>query len=88
MTVTTETREVGGQVGAARRHRDGVPKVAGEFAFASDLHRDGALFGATLRSSLASALIRRVDVGPALCIPGVRCALTHMDVPGRSTYGL
>jgi xanthine dehydrogenase D subunit len=88
VTVTTETREVAGQVGDARRHRDGVPKVAGEFAFASDLHRDGALFGATLRSPLASALIRRIDVAPALRIPGVRCVLTHMDVPGRSTYGL
>ena len=27
-------------------------------------------------------------MAPALRIPGVRCALTHEDVPGRPTYGL
>ena len=47
---TTETRQVDDRVGAARPHREGIPKVAGEFEFASDLHRDGALFGATLRA--------------------------------------
>ena len=62
--------------------------MAGEFEFASDLHRDGALFGATLRSPHASARIRSIDVAPALRIPGIRCALTHEDVPGRPTYGL
>jgi xanthine dehydrogenase D subunit len=75
-------------VGAARAHREGVPKVSGEFEFASDLHRSDALFGATLRSPHASARIRSIDVTPALSIPGVRCALTHRDVPGRPTYGL
>jgi xanthine dehydrogenase D subunit len=85
---TTETRPADDKVGAARPHREGIPKVAGEFEFASDLHRDGALFGATLRSPHASARIRFIDVAPALRIPGVRCALTHEDVPGRPTYGL
>ena len=85
---TTETRPVDDKVGAARPHREGIPKVAGEFEYASDLHRDGALFGATLRSPHASARIRSIDVAPALRIPGVRCALTHEDVPGRPTYGL
>jgi xanthine dehydrogenase D subunit len=75
-------------VGARRPHREGVPKVSGEFEFASDLHRNDALFGATLRSPHASALIRSIDVTPALRMPGVRCALTHRDVPGRPTYGL
>src|ERR671915_2258933 len=88
MAVTTETRRTADQVGGARAHREGVPKVAGQFEFASDMHRDGALFGATLRSPHASARILSIDVSPALRIPGVRCALTHGDVPGRATYGL
>jgi xanthine dehydrogenase D subunit len=88
MSVTTPPRVTERGVGAARPHREGVPKVAGEFEFASDLHRNDALFGATLRSPHASARIRSVDVTPALRIPGVRCALTHRDVPGRPTYGL
>jgi xanthine dehydrogenase D subunit len=86
LTVTTKTRS--DQVGAARVHREGVPKVAGEFEFASDMHRDGALFGATLRSPHASARIVSIDIAPALRIPGVRSVLTHADVPGRPTYGL
>jgi xanthine dehydrogenase D subunit len=88
MSVTGTPRVTERGVGASRSHREGVPKVAGEFEFASDLHRSDALFGATLRSPHASALIRSIDVTPALSIPGVRCALTHRDVPGRPTYGL
>ncbi len=88
MSVTSTPRVTERGVGAARAHREGVPKVSGEFEFASDLHRSDALFGATLRSPHASALIRSIDVTPALSIPGVRCALTHRDVPGRPTYGL
>src|SRR5918992_619352 len=88
MSVTGTPRVTERGVGAARAHREGVPKVSGEFEFASDLHRSDALFGATLRSPHAAALIRSVDVTPALSIPGVRCALSHRDVPGRPTYGL
>jgi xanthine dehydrogenase D subunit len=88
MSVTTPPRVTERGVGAARPHREGVPKVAGEFEFASDLHRNDALFGATRRSPHASARINSVDVTPALRIPGVRSALTHRDVPGRPTYGL
>src|ERR671915_374191 len=88
MSVTSTPRVTERGVGASRSHREGVPKVSGEFEFASDLHRSDALFGATLRSPHAAALIRSVDVTPALSIPGVRCALTHRDVPGRPTYGL
>jgi xanthine dehydrogenase D subunit len=86
--VTTTETLVDDKVGAARPHREGIPKVVGEFEYASDLHRDGALFGATLRSPHPSARIRSIDVAPALRIPGIRCALTHEDVPGRPTYGL
>ncbi|MBS2964995.1 molybdopterin-dependent oxidoreductase [Actinocrinis puniceicyclus] len=46
------------------------------------------LCGATLRSPHPRALIKRVDVAPALALPGVRAVLTHQDVPGRKHYGL
>jgi hypothetical protein len=39
-----------GGVGESVKRIDGVPKVKGEFEYASDLHRDGMLWGATLRS--------------------------------------
>ncbi|OLT34348.1 xanthine dehydrogenase subunit D [Actinomadura sp. CNU-125] len=67
---------------------DGTLKVTGEFAYASDLWTDGMLWGATLRSPHPRAVIRSVDIGPALAMPGVRAVLTHEDVPGRKMFGL
>ncbi|WP_245655777.1 molybdopterin cofactor-binding domain-containing protein [Microtetraspora fusca] len=83
----TETR-TGLGVGASAPRPDGALKVAGEFAYASDLWLDGMLWGATLRSPHPSAWIRSIDVGPALALPGVFAVLTHEDVPGAKFYGL
>ncbi|TYK48961.1 molybdopterin cofactor-binding domain-containing protein [Actinomadura decatromicini] len=77
-----------GGVGESPLRPDGTLKVAGEFAYASDLWMDGMLWGATLRSPHARALIRSVDIGAALAVPGVRAVLTHEDVPGRAMYGI
>ena len=46
------------------------------------------LWGHTLRSPHAHALIRSIDISEALTQPGVHAVLTHADVPGRKTYGL
>ena len=70
-----------------RRH-DAVPKVAGEFAYSSDLQPAGMLWGHTVRSPHAHARIVEIDVSAALAMPGVHAVLTHEDVPGRKTYGL
>ncbi|TDC89273.1 xanthine dehydrogenase subunit D, partial [Actinomadura sp. 7K507] len=67
---------------------DGTLKVAGEFAYASDLWMDGMLWGATLRSPHPRALIRSIDIAAALAVPGVRAVLTHEDVPGRKVFGI
>jgi len=78
----------GGRVGDSAIRPDGVPKVRGEFAFAGDLWAEGMLWGATLRSPHASAIVRHVDIGPALAIPGVHAVLTATDLVGRNRYGL
>jgi len=67
---------------------DGVPKVRGAFEYASDLHRDGMLWGATLRSPHPHARIVAIDTSAALKAPGVCAVLTHADVPGKKTFGL
>jgi CO/xanthine dehydrogenase Mo-binding subunit len=77
-----------GRIGESVPRADGAPKTRGEFAYASDLGREGMLWGATLRSPHPSARIRGIDLGPALAVPGVRAVLTHEDVPGRPTYGM
>ena len=58
------------------------PRCAGEFAYSSDLHADGMLWGATLRSPHPSAAIRGIDLTRAATVPGVRAVLLHADVPG------
>jgi xanthine dehydrogenase D subunit len=78
----------GGRIGDSPVRPDGTPKVQGRFAFSSDLHADGMLWGRTLRSPHPHARIVAVDVGPALAIPGVSCVVTADDVPGSATYGL
>ena len=87
MSATTRTLSRGRAVPATRR-ADAVPKVTGEFAYSSDLHAAGMLWGQTVRSPHAHARILQVDTTEALRMPGVHAVLTHEDVPGTKTYGL
>jgi CO/xanthine dehydrogenase Mo-binding subunit len=77
-----------GRVGEASKRVDAIPKVTGEFAYSSDLFGAGMLWGQTLRSPHAHALIRSIDISQALASPGVHAVLTHEDVPGDKRYGL
>jgi CO/xanthine dehydrogenase Mo-binding subunit len=86
--MSAATKPVLGWIGESVRRADGTPKTTGEFEYASDLQAAGMLWGHTLRSPHAHALVRSVDVSEALTMPGVRAVLTHDDVPGRKTYGL
>ncbi|HEU0245819.1 MAG TPA: molybdopterin cofactor-binding domain-containing protein [Gaiellaceae bacterium] len=62
--------------------------MTGEFAYSSDLHAAGMLWGQTVRSPHAHARILGIDISEAVGMPGVRAVLTHEDVPGRKRYGL
>ncbi|MFE7797915.1 xanthine dehydrogenase family protein molybdopterin-binding subunit [Nocardia sp. NPDC057440] len=77
-----------GGIGESPLRPDGTLKVKGEFAYSSDLWMDGMLWGATLRSPHPRALIRSINIAPALAITGVHAVLTEEDVPGRKMYGL
>jgi CO/xanthine dehydrogenase Mo-binding subunit len=77
-----------GGIGQSVRRVDGVPKVKGEFEYASDLRREGMLWGATLRSPHPHARIVSIDTSAAVQTPGVCAVLTHADVPGKKTFGL
>jgi CO/xanthine dehydrogenase Mo-binding subunit len=88
-TTPTTTRRVElGRVGESVKRVDGIPKVTGEFAYSSDLYAAGMLWGHTLRSPHAHALIREIDISEAVAMPGVHAVLTHDDVPGEKRYGL
>jgi xanthine dehydrogenase D subunit len=81
-------QRVAGGVGANVPRIDGVPKVSGEFAYASDLSMDGMLWAATLRSRHAHAEIRGIDISGALTSPGVHAVLVAGDIPGTNRFGL
>src|SRR5204862_7081880 len=85
--MSIEIRRKGG-IGESVRRIDGIPKVKGEFEYASDLRRDGMLWGATLRSPHPHARIEPIDTTAAAAAPGVVAVLTHGDVPGKKTFGL
>ena len=87
--MSTPTRTLPrGRAESRTRRADGVPKVTGQFAYSSDLHTAGMLWGKTVRSPHPHARIVSVDLSGALALPGVHAVLTHEDVPGRKTYGL
>jgi xanthine dehydrogenase D subunit len=83
----TQTRHRG-RIGDSAVRPDGVVKAQGLFAFTSDLHAEGALWGATLRSPHAHARIVSIDVSGAWKIAGIEAVITADDVPGKATYGL
>jgi xanthine dehydrogenase D subunit len=87
-TAPADTTARTGRVGDSPLRQDGVPKVKGEFAYASDLWLDDMIWGVTLRSPHPHARIRSIDVGPALATAGVYAVLTADDVPGRNRVGL
>jgi xanthine dehydrogenase D subunit len=76
------------EVGFTTTRVDGIPKVKGEFEYSSDMHVEGMLWGATLRSPHPRADIWAIDTSRALAMPGVHAVLTHEDVPGRKVYGM
>ena len=86
MTLTRQ--RVRGGVGESAPRPDGVPKVRGEFVYASDLREEGMLFGHTLRSPHPHALIRSIDARVARAMPGVRSVITERDLPTRERFGL
>lgn len=89
MTVRAPARRrVEGGVGESPVRADGVPKVDGTYLYSSDLHIEGMLWGATLRSPHPKARVTRLDAAPALAMTGVRAVLVNEDVPGSKTFGL
>ena len=80
MTSTTETRIRGG-IGESVRRPDGIPKLKGDFAYASDLQSEGLLWGATRRSPHPHARIVSIDTSAAAAAPGVEVVVTGADFP-------
>jgi len=64
---------------------DAVDKVTGRARFAADQFAPGMLYGATVRSPHAHAVVRSIDVSKALAVEGVRAVITGADFPVPET---
>ncbi|MGW1973975.1 xanthine dehydrogenase family protein molybdopterin-binding subunit [Streptomyces sp. NPDC001889] len=85
----TQSTPTTGGIGESTLRPDGLLKVTGEFAYASDMWHESMLWGHTLRSTTAHAAIRAIDISEALATPGVHAVLTHDDLPAPvKHYGL
>jgi CO/xanthine dehydrogenase Mo-binding subunit len=68
-------------VGRPAIRMDGVERARGEVEYTADVRLNGMLHTAVLRSPHASASVRRIDLAPALAMPGVHAALGPGEIP-------
>jgi xanthine dehydrogenase molybdenum-binding subunit len=64
---------------------DAISKVNGQAKYVGDIKMPGMLYGKILRSTVAHANIKRIDVSKAKALPGVKAVITWQDVP-RNPY--
>ena len=69
-------------VGRPAVRKTALERVRGEARFTADIRLPGMLQAAILRSPYAHAHVKRIDLTPALGLPGVRAAVGPDDVPG------
>jgi xanthine dehydrogenase YagR molybdenum-binding subunit len=69
-------------VGRAAPRRDGHERVRGEARYTADIKLPGMLHAAILRSPHAHARVKRIDLAPALALPGVRAAIGPGEAQG------
>ena len=74
-------------VGQSIPQPDAVEKALGMTPFSDDVTLPGMLWGCALRSPVANARIRRLDIAKARRIPGVHAVLTAADIPGVNLRG-
>jgi CO/xanthine dehydrogenase Mo-binding subunit len=69
-------------VGRPAARQDAPERVRGEARYTADIRLPGMLHTAVLRSPYAHARVKRIDLAPALRLPGVRAALGPGDAKG------
>ena len=80
--MTTETKPAYNVVGTRPIRPDGVDKVTGRARYGADIDLPGMLHGRLLRSPHAHARILSIDTSRAEALDGVKCVVTHDNLPG------
>ena len=63
--------------------KDAIEKANGTALYIADIHLPGMLFARYLRCPHAHARIVNIDTSTAEKLPGVKCVLTHKNVPPK-----
>jgi nicotinate dehydrogenase large molybdopterin subunit len=74
-------------VGKPATRVDALEKVLGTAKYVGDYKLPGMAYARALRSALPHARIARLDVGPALRVPGVLAAITCEDFVDHGRFG-
>ena len=69
-------------VGRPAPRKDGPERIRGEARYTADIKLPGMLHAAVLRSPHAHAKVGRIDLAPALALPGVRAAIGPGEANG------
>ena len=77
-----------GVIGGRAKRVDAWDKVTGQATYPGDMHLDGLLYAAVLRSPHPHARIRGVDLEAARAQESVVVALSGDDVKGPNVFGL
>src|SRR5436305_12784815 len=74
-------------VGKRTRRQDGVDKVKGNTRYAGDISMPGLLHARLVLSPFAHARIVKIDIAPALDVPGVKAVYTSetLSMANRNT---
>jgi len=75
-------------IGRMHVRPDAVGKVTGQAVFTDDLAFDGMLSAAVKRAGVPHAFLRRLEVGKARRLPGVKAVLTAQDLTAEKNHGL
>ena len=68
-------------VGQPATRVDGLERARGEAVYTADLKLPGMVHAAVLRSPYAHARVTRIDLAPALALPGVYAEIGPEDIP-------
>ncbi len=71
------------QIGRPLERIDARGKAVGSTRYAGDYTMPNMLHAKVVRSNVASATLRRLNVAKARALPGVACVLTAADLPDR-----
>jgi CO/xanthine dehydrogenase Mo-binding subunit len=74
-------------VGKPARRVDALEKVLGKARYIGDFQVDGCLIARCLRSPYPHALIKKIDIAPAMKVPGVKAAITSEDFVDHGRFG-